>query len=360
MGAHEFNGSGPMHSEDMLMKYTVSAIAPGNEAGVNEKITKNGDSFVQNCSVVIPTYNRSALIGRAIASAVAAVSPGDEIIVVDDGSTDDTAQRVQQYRESVRYIRRPHAGAGATRNHGIHEARNELVAFLDSDDEWHPDKLKLQKAVMVTRPDVLFCFSDFIRNDQDAQMRLHALSSWHQDPRSWEERLLDKGFSYSTIASLPFGRSDFLVYTGDLYALEMCANYIPTFTLMVRKSPAQPTPLFPVDLEVYEDWEYFGHLSKLGKGAFLDCDTAVQHGHSAHRLTYAKLLTRQTCRIKVLERVWGQDPVFLKTHGETYQRLLADQRMGMAKSLLSHWRVREAVSILSKVKLRHLKQKIFR
>jgi glycosyltransferase involved in cell wall biosynthesis len=314
---------------------------------------------MHNCSVVIPTYNRSALVGRAIASALAAISPGDEIIVVDDGSTDDTAQRMQQYRDPVRYIRLPHAGAGATRNQGIQAARHTLVAFLDSDDEWQADKLTLQMTVMEARPDLVFCFSDFTRNDQDAPISPHALSSWHNDPRSWAERL-DQRLSYSAIASLPPGRSDFSVYTGDLYFLEMSANYIPTFTLMVRKDPTRSTVLFPVDLEVYEDWEYFGRLAKLGKGAFLDCDTAVQHGHTAHRLTYANLLTRQLSRIRLLERVWGQDSDFLKIHGETFQKILTDQRIGYAKSLLSRGRVREAMSVLSEVKLRQLTQKIIR
>ena len=115
----------------------------------------------ERVSVVIPTYNRAALVGRAVRSALAETSPGDEVIVVDDGSTDDTEEALAPYRDRIRYFRARHGKAGAARNHGVREARNGLVAFLDSDDEWMPDKLVLQRAALAARPDAVFCFSDF-------------------------------------------------------------------------------------------------------------------------------------------------------------------------------------------------------
>src|SRR4051812_26283844 len=87
-------------------------------------------------SIVIPTYNRAALVGRAIESALRAASPGDEILVVDDGSTDGTEAALASFRDRIRFITAPHRGAGATRNRGIAEAGGDLIAFLDSDDEW--------------------------------------------------------------------------------------------------------------------------------------------------------------------------------------------------------------------------------
>src|SRR5581483_7673934 len=112
-------------------------------------------------SVVIPTYNRAPLIARAINSALAAIRSGDEIVVIDDGSTDDTRALVGRYGGAVRLVAAPHAGAGPTRNRGIAEAKNDLIAFLDSDDEWFPDKLELQRNVMRAYPHAIFCFSDF-------------------------------------------------------------------------------------------------------------------------------------------------------------------------------------------------------
>ena len=104
-------------------------------------------------SVVIPTYNRGASIGRAIDSALAQSVPV-EIIVVDDGSTDDTAERLRRYGDRIRVITQTNQGVAPARNRGVAEARGEFVAFLDSDDEWLPHKLERQLALMDANPEV--------------------------------------------------------------------------------------------------------------------------------------------------------------------------------------------------------------
>src|ERR1019366_10044964 len=117
-------------------------------------------SLKNSVSVIIPTYNRSGLIARAIKSVLAAMSPGDEVLVIDDGSTDDTAAVVRSFGDAIRYIRIENSGPGAARNLGIRLAECPLVAFLDSDDEWLPDKMELQRKVMERFPEVVFCFSN--------------------------------------------------------------------------------------------------------------------------------------------------------------------------------------------------------
>src|SRR5258708_6750848 len=112
----------------------------------------------QAVSVVIPTYNRADVIGRAVDSALAECSGADEIIVVDDGSADGTRQVLGAYGSRIRYLAVPRAGAGRARNIGIRAARNPLIAFLDSDDAWLPGKLQMQRSILAARPDVLFCF----------------------------------------------------------------------------------------------------------------------------------------------------------------------------------------------------------
>src|SRR3712207_4230149 len=131
-------------------------------------------------SVIIPTYNRAALVARAIRNALSLIDPDDEIIVVDDGSTDDTIAIVEAFGSPVRLVRAAHGGAGAARNPGVEAATRPLVAFLDSDDEWMPVKLPLQRTFMARRPDVLFSFSDFAGRSE-ARVEPHYLRNWHQD-----------------------------------------------------------------------------------------------------------------------------------------------------------------------------------
>ena len=95
-------------------------------------------------SAIIPTYNRAHLVTEAIDSVLAQTYPHIEVIVVDDGSTDDTMARLAPYGTRIRVIRQENAGPGAARNKGIAASSGGLVAFLDSDDLWLPSKIERQ------------------------------------------------------------------------------------------------------------------------------------------------------------------------------------------------------------------------
>jgi glycosyltransferase involved in cell wall biosynthesis len=100
-----------------------------------------------NVSVVIPTYNREDVISRAIDSVLKQTYTNFEIIIVDDGSTDNTEEvinELQKQHEEIKYFSQDNAGAAVARNHGIRKADGNYIAFLDSDDQWLPEKLETQ------------------------------------------------------------------------------------------------------------------------------------------------------------------------------------------------------------------------
>jgi len=105
-------------------------------------------------SVVIPAYRAARTIRRAVDSVLAQSQPADEIIIVDDGSPDDIAAAVRPYGDQLKYLQKSNGGAGSARNAGIDVATGGLVAFLDADDYWEPDKLRRQLAVFRTHPQV--------------------------------------------------------------------------------------------------------------------------------------------------------------------------------------------------------------
>lgn len=105
-------------------------------------------------SVVIPTYNSGHLVVEAVQSVLAQTQPAAQIIVVDDGSTDDTAERLRQFHGRIEYVRQTNARVAAARNTGLSVAGGDLVAFLDADDYWHPEKLARQLAVLETHPEI--------------------------------------------------------------------------------------------------------------------------------------------------------------------------------------------------------------
>lgn len=292
-------------------------------------------------SVIIPTYNRATIVPRAVASALSQCIHGDEVIVVDDGSTDNTAQSLSPYEGRIRFLRLIHAGAGKARNVGVSEAQNPLIAFLDSDDEWIPGKLDLHRALMQARQDVVFSFSDLAVRDRQGREYRNYLIHWHQDSRTWDE-ILGPGVLFSSMAALPPNHNDFRVHTGDLYLLELLENYVSTCTLVVRRDAAGDAIHFAEDLPTYEDWECIGRLARVGPAAFLDCETVWQISGEGPRLTDANALLVASSRITVIERVWGRDPSFLERHGDLYQRTLDRVRLDYVKGLILEGRTQEA------------------
>lgn len=107
-------------------------------------------------SVVIPTYNRARTIRKALDTALEQTYQNIEIIVVDDGSTDETENVLAFYEGRIRYFKQANQGASAARNRGIREARGKYIAFLDSDDQWLPNKLEKQIALLESQPDLSF------------------------------------------------------------------------------------------------------------------------------------------------------------------------------------------------------------
>ena len=110
-------------------------------------------------SVIIPVYNRADVIGRAVDSALNQTIKPIEIIVVDDGSTDDPEKVLKNYGDKIRFIKQSNTGPSAARNHGISVAEGDYIAFLDSDDAWLPDKIERQVSMIISE-EISFIITD--------------------------------------------------------------------------------------------------------------------------------------------------------------------------------------------------------
>jgi glycosyltransferase involved in cell wall biosynthesis len=117
-------------------------------------------------SVIIPTFNRGWVLKEAVDSVLGQTFGDFELIVVDDGSEDDTAQILETYKGGISVIRQENAGVSAARNYGIRKASGRLISFLDSDDLWLPRKLERQVEFFETHPRAMICQTEetWIRN----------------------------------------------------------------------------------------------------------------------------------------------------------------------------------------------------
>ncbi len=130
-------------------------------------------------SVIIPTYNCDRYIAQALESVLQQQNCPYEVIIIDDGSTDSTQAVLQPYQNSIRYLRQQNQGVAAARNHGIAVAQADLIAFLDADDYFLPDKLTRQAAIFAKRPDLGIVHSGWQRVDSEGNKLL--------DVRPWQK-----------------------------------------------------------------------------------------------------------------------------------------------------------------------------
>ena len=220
------------------------------------------------------------------------------------------------------------------RNAGIAAAKGPLLAFLDSDDEWHADKIVLQRTFLERHPDVLFAFTNFGVRLEDGTEEHNSLRWWLRKPEP-----LDRVFAGGspTPRSHRCRRSpDFLIYVASFYLKEMYNNIIPAFTLMVRKAEAEGALGFATDLPTCEEWPAFGQLTRRGRGALLDTETAWQHSHSGVRLTQLPAHVWASAWLSTLERIWGRDPAFLAEHERAYREVTQEAHLMRGVSLIRH------------------------
>jgi glycosyltransferase involved in cell wall biosynthesis len=204
-------------------------------------------------SVVIPTYNRCNLVQRTIDSALRQTYPVLEVIVVDDGSQDDTREILRKrYGSHIVYLWQENQGESAARNQGTSIARGKYIALLDSDDLWKPDKLKYQVDALECHPDatMVWCGSQFI----DLDGRLIDDSMLGSDLRPED---------YSLHALLVENR----VYGGGS-------------TCLIRSSALQKIGGFDSNIRFGEDWDLWIRLRTLGEFLFIPEPLAFIRVHS--------------------------------------------------------------------------------
>jgi glycosyltransferase involved in cell wall biosynthesis len=189
-------------------------------------------------SVVIPTWNRAGLVGEAVESALGQEGGDLEVIVVDDGSTDGTAEFIERrFGKSVKLLRMAtRSGVGAARNEGVSQATGDLLSFLDSDDLWLPGKLKAELDVLERFPDAEAIVSDS-RFIVDGQF------------------IGTSRFAESGALAATGGRAQWVDDLSWLWTIPINGVSTCGITLCRRAITKIGQPLFATDLNSCEDWE---------------------------------------------------------------------------------------------------------
>ena len=219
-------------------------------------------------SVILPTYNRGWIIKEAIDSVLEQEFSDFELIVVDDGSTDDTPAILNTYGLDIRVLRQSNRGVSAARNRGIAASAGQLIAFLDSDDLWLPQKLTAQVDFFAARPDAVICQTEeqWIRNGirVNPKMRHHKFSG------------------------MIFERS-----------LELCL--VSPSAVMLRRALFETAGMFDERLPACEDYDLWLRISCRYPVYLIDTPLIVKRGGHADQLSRAPGLDKY--RIRALQKV---------------------------------------------------------
>ncbi len=203
-------------------------------------------------SVVIPSYNCGKFIGDAIDSVLAQGYPALEILVIDDGSTDDTCNVVEGYGRLVTLIRQTNAGSAAARNEGIRRAAGKYIAFLDADDIWLPGKLAFQIDHMEQHPDVQLCCTKWLVLQPSSA-----------------------GVYQLPVVSAPSKVSLDREYSGWLYCKLLLDVEVCTITVVMTRALAQQVGPFDQLLRRGQDYDYWLRASRVTRIDRIDAPFAV-------------------------------------------------------------------------------------
>jgi glycosyltransferase involved in cell wall biosynthesis len=270
-------------------------------------------------SVIIPSFNNAGTLARAIESVLAQSYQAHEIIVIDDGSTDDTRVVVQPFGDMVRYIHQANAGVSTTRNNGARYATGDWLTFLDADDIYMPDRLMAHAAWLERDPELDFLFADQEQRD-DSDKLLHMAIAGSAFGRELVAR-------HPGLTDIPLSRDDFRDFIADGFA-EIRTLSLPRKTFLDLGG-------FPTDRRIGEDMYFFIRLCAASrKGGVVNRPLAVYYIYPNSALR-KDVVAAQTAYVETIESL---EPELRDGHPQIRRGWQAKLRQGRLSLAYMHLR----------------------
>jgi glycosyltransferase involved in cell wall biosynthesis len=253
-------------------------------------------------SLVIATFNHGRVLPEALDSALAQTLKGLEIVVVDDGSTDDTPAVLARYAGKIRVVRQPNRGLAAARNTGLATARGRYVSFLDADDLLMPTKLAEQQALLERAPTVGWTYCDVLIETVATGAQVRASERF-----GYGARMLD----------------------GWLFPELIHGNFIPAIGPLIRRGVLDAAGGFDEQLTALEDWDLWLRLSLISEARY---SPAVLVRYRVHPGGMSEDRSRMDeSRFRVLDKVCRTRPAAVEGLGAAGRRIIADTHNWLGK-----------------------------
>ncbi len=222
-----------------------------------------------NVTVIVTTFNRKQWVERAVCSILEQTRPANEIIVVDDGSTDETGEKIQKCFPQIRYIRQENQGISAARNTGIEKASGEWIGFLDSDDTWLPKKLENQIQALKENPEYRIC---------------HTNEIWIRRGRRVNPKKVHQKFG------------------GDMFEKCLPLCLISPSSILIHRQIFDRLGMFDTQLPVCEDYDLWLRVSAFYPVLYIEEPLVVKYGGHKDQLSH-KYWGMDRFRITALEKM---------------------------------------------------------
>ena len=301
-------------------------------------------------SVVIPTYNRGRYLTTAIDSVLGQTLAGAEIVVVDDGSTDDTEARVRAYGGRVVYLRTAHLGAALARNAGMAAARGDYIAWLDDDDTYLPCKLELQAAILDAFPEVGFVYSEMSAFDDAGWFDEWHLKAYHVSAYRGlgydaifpvRHRLAETPCAPILAAAGRSGWADHSVHIGPVFDHYLLRTIVFTNSILFRRELLARCGPQRRRFGLAHDYEFVLRLSRMAPAAFVDVPIYRLREHPGQVSTSATpggkrvTIRKQRDFLRVLRSFVRSDPAYYASHRAAIDRQLGRLHRAVAIPMLA-------------------------
>ena len=300
-------------------------------------------------SVIIPTYNRAYCVGRAIDSALAQTYAPLEVIVVDDGSTDDTADFIRtRYagEPRVRCVFQRNQGVSQARNTGLQAARGDFVALLDSDDFWFPWKLAVQVAAMRHCPEVGVVWTEFEAVDPARRVidPRHLKNMYKTYRRFTEDQLFSVRYRMAVVApGVQEVAEQCTLYVGDVYSQMLVGGLVPTSTALIRREVLATVGLFETTMRTGEDYDFLLRVVREAPGGYIDIPSMqYERGLEDHLSGPASRLDVAQNNLRTISHYLQVDRARVKWSDAQIRGILADTHRWVGETALDAGDLAEA------------------
>jgi len=311
-------------------------------------------------SVIVPTFNRAHFLPRAVDSALAQSFRDLEVIVIDDGSADGTADLLaSRYGgdKRVRYFQQENAGVSAARNAGLRAAQGQYIALLDSDDWWQPWKCELQIRCLEALPEVGMVWTDMQAVGADGKVfEPKFLKQMYSAYRDFPEGTLFSSVRQAEAIwpDAPAGLAEVPVSDGNIFSQMIFGNLVHTSTVMLTRERYEKVRGFREDLRMSgEDYDFHLRTCREGPVAFLDISSICYQKGMADQLTRPGMGVWVSQNfLKTILPIIEQDRARISLRQDQLDNILADAYLWVGEQLLNANLPRSSTNLWQSLRLR--------